>query len=137
MLNSAFLLAILFVVLLRILLWRKSWVQSNFYRRTIFVVVVDSNQFVQREVGGTYYYYYKGIICPSRCVQVFNSFALNVEVEYITHNSTTNATRYVASNYVAWGLSDTEDKAWFDAMKKLYEEPTATERENATIITLN
>ena len=99
--------------------------------------LVNSNQFVEREVDGTYYYYYKGIICPSRCVQVFNSFALNVEVEYITHNSTTNATHYVASNYVAWGLSDTDDKAWFDAMKKLYEEPTATERENATIITLN
>lgn len=95
---------------------------------------IDSTLFEERVISGTYYYYYKGIMASHRCISIFNSFAQNVTVEYIEHQNTWDSTHYVASNYTAWGLNDTNDKNWLDAMKKLYDAPTDAEREGATIV---
>jgi hypothetical protein len=100
-------------------------------------VLNNSGDFVARKVSDTkYYYYYKGIICPERSIKVFKGFAPNVEVEYLEHKSTQNSNYYVVGNYTAWELSTEvdEDIQWLNAMKKLYDEPSASDRANASVI---
>ncbi|MBO5910255.1 MAG: hypothetical protein J6Q15_01965, partial [Clostridia bacterium] len=63
-------------------------------------------------------------------------FAPNVEVDYLEHASTQNSSYYIASNYTTWGLDAQveEDVAWLNAMKNLYDEPSASERAGAIVI---
>jgi len=93
--------------------------------------LVDSNLFVERTISGTYYYYYKGTLCPHQAITAFKSSIANVTIDYLDHNAQGDANYYVASNYTAWSLNDTNDKAWFDVMKAIYGEP---DRDNAITV---
>ncbi len=107
------------------------------------------NSFVLSTVNGTHYYYFKGIICPKQRIELFKSFGKNVEVEYIEHNQKLGGTQYFASNVdentqavtnsvynTQWGIASNED-AWLQAMKNLYNEPSQSERDNAVVVTAN
>ncbi|MFQ6724091.1 MAG: hypothetical protein ACLRFE_01980 [Clostridia bacterium] len=85
----------------------------------------------------TYYYYYKGILCANQSIEVLKGFVNNITVDYLAHNSSKGASNYNASNYVAWGLDDTDDANWLNYMKSLYAEPTAEQRQNAEIVSAN
>lgn len=58
------------------------------------ILVNSGNDFVAHQVGNVYYYYYKGIICPNRYIEIFNGFANNVVVEKLEHASTMGVERY-------------------------------------------
>ncbi len=94
-------------------------------------VLYKSSDFVAKQVSSTkYHYYYKGIICPNRSIQVFKAFAKNVEVEYLEHDKTQGESYYVEANYSSWGLDEdiASDLEWLNFMKNLYQEPTIEER---------
>jgi len=96
-------------------------------------VLANPQDFVEQEKGANlYYYYYKGIICANRSVQLLNNYAVNVEIEYLEHNSSADAEYYVADNYQAW--NGVENSTWFSAMKKLYEEPSSADRVGASVV---
>ena len=93
--------------------------------------LVDSTDFVERNVSGKYYYYYIGTICPHQAITVFKTGIKDVTIEYLEHQAEGDAGYYVASNYEDWDLSDTDDKTWFDAMKTIYGAP---DRDNAIVV---
>lgn len=96
-------------------------------------------KFVMSNVGNTYYFYYKGIICPHRHMEILNAFVSDVRVEYVEHSEMANANTYVASGvYADWNTSDaTGLTSWFTEMKKLYNAPTTADRQNAIKVTVS
>ncbi|MBQ7798217.1 MAG: hypothetical protein IJ371_03755 [Clostridia bacterium] len=104
--------------------------------------LIDSGKFETRAITNattnvtTYYYYYKGIICPGRYIEIFNDVVANVVVNAIEHDETAGIGNYVASNYTEWDLDATADKAWLDAMIKLYDEPSEVDRDTDNIVTV-
>ena len=85
-------------------------------------LLIDNSSFIEVEdnTNSKYYYYYKGILCPNRCIELLKGFASNVTVNYIEHLPTYNQDRYVASNYkTTWGITSDSD-AWLTFMKSLY-----------------
>ena len=95
--------------------------------------LINSGDFVEKQDGTTYYYYYKGVICPNQCITITDGeFATNITIrvnDKIEHNDTWDINHYVASNYEIWGLA--ENDQWLSAMKAPFTEPTTTERQNA------
>ncbi len=95
--------------------------------------LVNSSDFVEKQDGTTYYYYYKGVICPGQCITIFDGeFAHNVTIgtsDKIEHDDSWDVSRYTAGNYEIWNLA--EDDAWLSAMKAPFTEPTTEERQNA------
>ena len=85
-------------------------------------LLIDNSSFIEVEdtANSKYYYYYKGILCANRCIELLKGFASNVTVDYIEHLPTYNQDRYVASNYkTEWGITSDTD-AWLTFMKSLY-----------------
>ena len=95
--------------------------------------LTNSNDFVEKQVGTTYYYYYKGVICPNQCITIFTGdFSGNVTItssDKIEHIDSWDASHYVYDNYEMWGLA--EDDAWLTAMKSPFTVPTTDERQNS------
>ena len=109
---------------------------------SLTTVLYNSNDFVEKTPtnanGETeYHYYYKGIICPHRSIQVLTKFVPNIVVDYLEHNIGADEDYYVASNYsTSWGFDadNAKDTEWLNFMKNLYEAPTTAERQSATVI---
>ena len=97
------------------------------------------SKFIMNDVDGTYYFYYKGIICPHRHMEILNDYVGGIEVEYVAHNNMATADTYVASGvYADWNTSDAEGlTSWFAEMKKLYNTPSASDRAGATKVTVS
>ena len=95
--------------------------------------LANSNDFIEKQNGTTYYYYYKGVICPNQCITIIDGvFAQNVTIgisDKIEHNDLWDISHYTAENYVVWNLA--EDDEWLTAMKAPFTEPTTDERQNA------
>jgi len=85
-------------------------------------LLVDSD-FIEHEVSGTYYYYYKGVIYAHQCIDLFNKYADSVDIDSISHVDNADETYYVASNYTTW--NPPED--WLTSMKAIYGEPNRDE----------
>lgn len=89
--------------------------------------------------GDGNYFYYKGIICPHRHMELLNEYVGGIQVEYVLHSNTSTAASYVVSGvYLDWNADDSTGLAsWFAEMKKLYNVPSASERAGATKVTLS
>lgn len=98
----------------------------------------NGGDFLECEVGGVYYYYYKGIVCPDRHIEIFQGeFKANVYVDELLHNPTEDGSGYVVSNYTeTWELDTNRnaEREWLEFMKSLYSEPSSTARENAVVV---
>ena len=89
--------------------------------------LINSNDFISQQVGNTYYYYYKGVVCKGQNISVLNaSYPVGstvVSIDYIAHQEGVDATtQYVASNYSTW----TPPETWLTAMQAIYGEPNRT-----------
>ena len=98
--------------------------------------LINPSDFVFKQSGSVYHYYYKGIICPHHSIDVFVGFASNVVVDYLEHNSSANENYYIDDNYSKWSLSESNssDLEWLNFMKNLYQSPTIDERKQAIVI---
>lgn len=94
---------------------------------------VDSSDFVEKQVGTTFYYYYKGVISPNQCITIFTGdFASKVTIansDKVEHIDTWDVSHYVASNYEIWGLAEGDE--WLMAMQAPFTVPTTADRQNA------
>ena len=131
-------------------------------------ILTDKDKFIEHEINNKYYYYYKGVICPNICLDMFKSYAKNVVVQQLEHKLNVGIARYqyltnneldtaklatVVANFAdtqqqtRWGIvssdvvQELEGKnqyqwfaGWLDAMIKLYDEPSKTDRTNASIV---
>lgn len=110
---------------------------------------INPSDFVEQKINDTtYYYYYKGVICAHQYMVVFDSY-VGVTIEYIAHVDGAVATDYESGDYTntIWNptynattgnVTDTTwnpPTDWLTAMQKIYGEPTASDRQSATVVT--
>ena len=88
-----------------------------------------SDEFVEQQVDGTYYYYYKGVLYSHQAITLFNEY-VGVTIECIAHIDGANAEHYVADNYTTWN----PPAEWLTSMQAIFGEP---DRANAIVVTIS